>query len=191
LDLLAEGVKLTPGGRLPRALVRAVQQARPSWCPWDKPASLEDDLFPLSALHDTLRRVGLARLHRGVLSPTRAAADDVQVVRKLRTAMPPDSFEAILAGLAVAVLVTEGEQRIEDLAATVHPHLGRWAVDGRPITPADVRTSLSRLGSLLQGLDVIETDWRVWGPGPSSLTLLPRATALANLWRPTPLLLHD
>lgn len=31
LGLLADGVKLTPGGRLPRVLVRAVQEQRPNW----------------------------------------------------------------------------------------------------------------------------------------------------------------
>jgi hypothetical protein len=187
LDLLTDGVKLTPGGRLPRSVVRAVQQVRPGWCLWGKPAALEDDLYPLSALHDTLRDVGLARLHRGVLSPTRAAADDVQVVRRLRRAMPAGSLADLLGGTAVALVSLRGPQSVGDLAAAVHPHLGRgWSVDGRPVTPADVRSSLSDLGPLLQGLDLIESDWSTWRPGPSALTLLPRATALAHLWAPRP-----
>ena len=50
LDLLADGVRLTPGGRLPRAVVRQVQQQRPQWDPLGRPANLEDDLPPLVAL---------------------------------------------------------------------------------------------------------------------------------------------
>ena len=46
LDLTAGGVKLTPGGRLPRVLVRQVQEQRPSWYPLDRPASIEEDLLP-------------------------------------------------------------------------------------------------------------------------------------------------
>jgi hypothetical protein len=187
LDLLADGVRLTPGGRLPRAVVRAVQHVRPGWSFWDKPASLEDDLMPLSTLHDTLRDVGLARLHRGVLSPTRAAADDVQVVRRLRRAMRAGSFAELLGGTAVALVSLRGPQSVDDLAAAVHPHLGRgWSVGGRPVTPADVGSSLNSVGSLLQGLDLIESDWSTWRPGPSALTLLPRTTALAHLWAALP-----
>lgn len=33
LEAVGEGVKLTPGGRLPRVTVRAMQQQRPSWYP--------------------------------------------------------------------------------------------------------------------------------------------------------------
>lgn len=41
LDLLADGVKLTPGGRLPRVVVRAMQQERPGWHPLGRLASIE------------------------------------------------------------------------------------------------------------------------------------------------------
>ena len=84
LELAAGGVKLTPGGRLPRSFVRQVQQERPEWAWSDKPASLEEDLIPLLALHDLLREVGLLRLSKGVLQPIKAAADERQVVRRLR-----------------------------------------------------------------------------------------------------------
>ena len=73
LDLTADGVKLTPGGRLPRAFVRQVQQQRPEWAWSDRPAAREDDLIPLLALHDVLREVGLLRLRKGVLQPIKAA----------------------------------------------------------------------------------------------------------------------
>jgi hypothetical protein len=49
LDLLQDGVKLTAGGRLPRALVREAQAWRPHWC-WDaRLAQQEPDLGPLAA----------------------------------------------------------------------------------------------------------------------------------------------
>jgi hypothetical protein len=71
LDLLADGVKLTPGGRLPRAVVRALQEYRPHWHPLARLASIEEDLQPLAALHDMLRHVRLLRLANGVLRPPR------------------------------------------------------------------------------------------------------------------------
>ena len=85
LGLLGDGVKLTPGGRLPRVVVRAVQQQRREWYPLGRPASIEEDLLPLAALHDILRHVGLLRLANGVLRPTKAAGDEVETVRRLRT----------------------------------------------------------------------------------------------------------
>ncbi len=93
LGLAVDGVKLTPGGRLPRALVREVQEVYPSWNLSDRPASIEEDLPPLAALHDLLRHVGLLRLYKGTLGPTRAAADDLEVIRRLRSWFGPgDGF---------------------------------------------------------------------------------------------------
>jgi len=88
LDLLADGVKLTPGGRLPRALVRTVQEQRPGWYPLGRPASIEEDLQPLATLHDMLRHVRLLRPANGVLRPTKAAADEIETVRRLRSWFP-------------------------------------------------------------------------------------------------------
>lgn len=111
LDLLAGGVRLTPGGRLPRSVVRAVQSRRPDWCFLDRPASIEDDLPPLAALHEILREVGVVRLARGVLSPTRAAADDLEIVRRLRRWFEPGGYEEMLATTAVAVLAASGHSQ--------------------------------------------------------------------------------
>ena len=46
LDLAADGVRLTPGGRLPRTVVRSIQQHRPHWHPLGRPAATEDDCRP-------------------------------------------------------------------------------------------------------------------------------------------------
>lgn len=67
LELAAPGVKLTPGGRFPRTFVREVQEHRPHWHLFGRPASIEEDLLPLAALHEVLRKVGLLRRSRGVL----------------------------------------------------------------------------------------------------------------------------
>ncbi len=184
LDLAKDGVKLTPGGRLPRVFVRQVQELRPHWHHVGRPAASEDDLFPLAALHQVLRRVRLLRVSKGVIRPTRAAADDVQVVRRLRSwFLPDDSFEAILAGVTVAVLAAGGPLPSEELAVKVFPMLGhRWMADGHPLTDVDVRMSIARATSVLTGLDLIETSWPVYRAGLSARTLLPRATALAHLW---------
>lgn len=184
LDLVADGVKLTPGGRLPRTVVRQLQDLRPHWNLLRRPASTEDDLPPLATLHDVLRSVGVLRLSKGVLLPTRAASDDLQVVRRLRSwFLPDDGFESILAGVMVAVLASSGPMSSSALAAKVFPLLGRrWMAKGRPLTQTDVQQDIVSETRVLLGLDLVEIDWPIIRPGPSARTLLPRATALARLW---------
>lgn len=185
LELTRTGVKLTPGGRLPPAFVREVQEAYSSWCSFDRPASLEEDLPPLAALHDLLRRVGLLRLHKGVLAPTRAAADDIEVIRRLRSWFgPDDGFVAVLVGEGLACLVADGPCRPETLAGRLLPMLGdRWITSqGERLDEKRLRYELYRIQPDLIGLDLIHDDEGTWTAGPSALWLLTRATALAHLW---------
>ena len=184
LELVRDGLKLTQGGRLPRVVVRQFQEVRPQWHPLGRAAMTEDDLRPLAVLHDVLRSVGIVRLSNGVLRPTRAAADDLHVVRRLRTLfLPDDGFDAILTGVMLAVLAVEGPLSSKGLAAKVFPLLGhRWMADGHPLTEEDVRSSISSGTLLLSGLDLIEATWPEFRAGPSARTLLPRATALAGMW---------
>lgn len=184
LDLAADGVKLTPGGRLPRAFVRQVQEHYPNWYPLG-PASIEEDLPPLAYLHDLLREVGLLRLRKGVLSTTRAAGDDTEIIRRLRSWFGPVyGFTSMLASDAVAFLATEGPSRPEDMAGRLFDLLGhRWVTSqGVPLDEARALSDLRNLQFVLRGLDLIQTERGVWTAGPSALSLLPRATALANLW---------
>ena len=186
LGLAADGVTLTPGGRLPRALVRDVQEHYPSWHRLtDGPASVEEDLSPLAALHDVLRQVGLLRLRKGVLSPTRATADDVEVIRRIRWWFgPTDGFVSILAGDALASLIVDGPARPAELASRLLALLGdRWVTSqGQPLDHARTCSELYRLESVLIGLDLIQSSAGSWAAGPSVQWLLPRATALADLW---------
>ena len=69
LELAAGGVKLTPGGRLPRVFVRQVQEVRPAWAWSERPAAREEDLVPLLALHDVLRDGGVAAVDQGRAGP--------------------------------------------------------------------------------------------------------------------------
>jgi hypothetical protein len=181
LDLLSGGVKLTPGGRLPRALVRQVQEQRPGWYPLRRPASVEEDLLPLAVLHDLMRSVGLLRLRKGVLSPTRAAADDLEVVRRLRTWFEPGTFLAVVAELVVAELASGGPQHGDTLARRVHGLLGRgWFRGAEPLTDDDLLLAVNQMAAAMQGLDLIEVDEPVWRPGRSALSLLPRAAILSR-----------
>ncbi|MHB8452783.1 MAG: plasmid pRiA4b ORF-3 family protein [Mycobacteriales bacterium] len=189
LDLAKDGVKLTPGGRLPRSVARAVQEQRPAWAWSERPVSIEDDLPPLSALHDQLRDVGLLRLHRGVLSPTKAASDDLEVVRRLRSHFPAGNFTTIVAEWTVSTLAATGPQSPEDLAAAVFPQFGHgWASDGQPLTEADVRHTIYHLSPLLRSLDLLEElDWQSWRAGPSARSLLPGTPIITACWpRPGP-----
>ena len=185
LDLARDGVKLTPGGRLPRSFVRQVQEHRPGWSSLGRPAAVEEDLMPLAVLHDLLRQVGLVRLRGGVLRPTKAAADDLGVVRRLRSVFEPGDFDTIVATTAIATLAAIGPHRPEQLATQLFPQIGHgWAKNGRAITELDVHIELRRLTPTLKALDLITTDTRTrtWADGPSARTLLTRATGLAALW---------
>jgi len=182
LDLLADGVKLTPGGRLPRSVVRAVQEQRPGWYPLGRPASIEEDLQPLATLHDLLRHVRLLRLANGVLRPTKAAAKENETVRRLRSWFAPEEFSTMIAERAVALLEAHGPLQVPHLAAEVFPLLGHgWQRGDRPIAVHDVERELHRLSDQLQALDLIARNRSLWSPGPSARSLLPGATLLADL----------
>ena len=145
------------------------------------------DLVPLAVLHEILRKVGLARLGRGVLSPTRAAADDQEVVRRLRTWFEPEGFRGILGGIAVAILAVSGPLPSAELVRRVMPLVGQgWVVEGRPLTDADVELMLHGVSAELRALDLLGGDWRTWEAGPSARTLLTRVTALADRWTREP-----
>jgi hypothetical protein len=184
LDFAADGIKLTPGGRLPRTVVRSMQQHRPHWHPLGRPAATEDDLPPLGALHGLLRDVGLLRLRHGVLTPTRAAGDDLAIVRRLRSAFDAYTFATEITELTIGVLAAHGPLPLAELAARVHPLLGRgWQIDGQPIKEDDVRMAIAQQSPIMNGLDLIENvTWRVWAAGAAALSLLPRATMLAEIW---------
>ncbi len=184
LDLVADGVKLTPGGRLPRTVVRSMQQHRPHWYPLGRPAAIEDDLPPLGALHDLLRGVGLLRLRHGVLTPTRAAADDLAIVRRLRSAFDANTFATEITDLTIGVLAANGPLPLAELATQVHQLLGRgWQIGGQPVSPRDVQTAIAQQSPIMSGLDLTDnTNWRVWTIGASARSLLPGATMLAEIW---------
>lgn len=187
LDLLADGVKLTPGGRLPRSVVRQVQERYPEWHPLGTPASVEEHLYPLFVLHAILRRVGLLRLSKGVLRPTRAGSDDLEIIRRLRSWFDPDDFFGVLAVLTTAALSAGGPLDRQELAPRVHSLLGEgWSADGRSLTVADVESAINELSGQLEALDLAMHDWKHWRAGTSARTLLPRATALAALWSRSP-----
>jgi Plasmid pRiA4b ORF-3-like protein len=185
LGLTAGGVKLTPGGRLPRMFVRRVHETYASWGFEDRPASIEEDLPPLAALHDLMRDVGLLRLRQGVLAPTRAAGNDIEVIRRLRSWFGPErGFLSILVGDTLASLAGRGPRTPQDLAAQLLDLLGdRWVTsEGQALDLARTRTELCRVEPVMVGLDLIQNSRGVWVAGPSACWLLPRATALAHLW---------
>lgn len=182
LDLLANGVKLTPRGRLPRAFVQQFQQHRPEWDQFGGPARSEEDVYPLFRLHEALRGAGLLRISKGLLRPTKASVDDLEVLRRLRTWLAKDPYQELLLGDALALLIARGPMRVTDLAAEVLPMLGySWHTQRGPLTADDVRTDLRGLSGLLTGLDlIVDRDDDVMHASPTAALFLPRATGLAN-----------
>jgi hypothetical protein len=179
-----DGIKLTPGGRLPRTVVRSMQQHRPHWHPLGRPAATEDDLPPLGALHGLLRGVGVLRLRHGVLTPTRAASDDLAIVRRLRSAFDVNTFATEITELTIGVLAAHGPLPLAELAMQVHQLLGRgWQRDGQPINEQDVRIAIAQQSPIMKGLDLIDNaNWHAWTSGAAALSLLPGATMLAEIW---------
>ncbi|WP_433802976.1 plasmid pRiA4b ORF-3 family protein [Actinomycetospora sp. CA-084318] len=184
LGLLDGGVKLTAAGRLPRTIVRAVQAQRPQWAFGEKPASREDDLPPLAQLRAIMRKVRLIRVQNGVLSPTRAASDDLEVVRRLRGWFETgDVFVDQLVVNALAVVVAHGPIASPDLAARVLELIGHgWTVDGEPVTPWDVRMEFAGVSNALQAFDQIVHEGRgAYTAGPA-IPLLPAAVGMVAAW---------
>ncbi len=183
LDVVGEGIVPTSAGRLPRAVVREVQTRRPEWARGAKPALRERDLAPLYGLHDVLYSTGLLRTARGRLVPLRAAADDREVLRRLRRWFDPETFLGVFAELAVATLLARGSHRREDLAAALAPVLGPGAsLGGRPLDEDDVALALAQVRGALEGLGQITSEDGTWHPGPDAGWLLPRAVLIADVW---------
>ena len=117
-----------------------------------------------------------------MLRPTKAAGDDRQVVRRLRSWFVAGSFNLIVAERAAALLVARGPMSVDDMADAVLPLLGhRWSRGSEPITARDVRSELRRIGHQLEALDMVVDAGRLWQPGPSILTVLPGVALLADL----------
>jgi Plasmid pRiA4b ORF-3-like protein len=185
LELTAGGVRLPPGGRLPRTVVHGMQQQRPHWHLSDRPAASEDDLWPLASLHQHLRTGGLLRIRHGILTPTKAATgDDLTIVRRLRAGFDPRTFTTVLTTQIVAALAGHGPHTPTQLATWLFPLLQHgWATrDGQPVTERDITVSINHQAPLLEGLDLIDTSTPAWTAGPSARTLLPAATLLAEIW---------
>ena len=184
IDLVADGVKLTPGGRLPRTVVRSMQQHRPHWY-LARPARLHRGR-PASAGRAARpaprRRAATAARRRA--NPTRAAGDDLAVVRRLRSAFDANTFATEITELTIGVLAAHGPLPLAELATRVHQLLGRgWQRGGQPISVQDVRLAIAQQSPIMKGLDLIDNaNWNAWTCGAAALSLLPRATMLAEIW---------
>jgi hypothetical protein len=117
-----------------------------------------------------------------VLRPTKAASDELETVRRLRSWFSPQEFSTIVSERAVALVAARGALQVAEIAAEVHSLLGYgWSRGGRPITARDVEAELRRLSHQMQALDLISRTRSHWLAGPSARSLLPGANALADL----------
>ena len=117
-----------------------------------------------------------------MLTPTRAAGDDLAIVRRLRSAFDPYTFDTQITELTLGVLAAHGPLPLAELATRVHQLLGfGWQRDGQPINEDDVRMAIAQQSPLMKGLDLIDSaNWHVWTAGAAARSLLPGATMLAR-----------
>jgi hypothetical protein len=119
-----------------------------------------------------------------VLTPTRAANDDLAIVRRLRSAFDANAFATEITELTIGMLAAHGPLPLAELATQVHQLLGRgWQRDGQPINEQDVQMAIAQQSPIMKGLDLIDNpNWHAWASGAAALSLLPRATMLAEIW---------
>jgi hypothetical protein len=118
LGLLADGVKLTQTGALPRSLVRATVDRYPDW--WDTelfgPPYREAEVYPLEVLHTLVDELKLARPRRGVLklSPRGRAlrTDPSELLSTIASTIASVGASAEF-DLVLAELVTSSEREID------------------------------------------------------------------------------
>lgn len=129
LDELAEGVKLTQTGALPRALVRAAVERYPDW--WDThtvgPPYQEAELYPLGVLHDLVDELKLARRQRPTLELTpkgRALrADPQRLLSEIAAVIAPEIPAEL--DLALARVLLDDQPGIDgSLVALLAPFNG-------------------------------------------------------------------
>lgn len=185
LEVLGPQTKLTQAGRIPPAVVALVRERLPHWDDYGAPR--EDNVLELWRLKDYLCEVGVLRKSRGVLHQTKACGDDADIVRRLRKGYPDGEFHTLLVTSALAVLAVDGPLTHEALATRVLPMMGhRWQMNGRELDETGLRSAWYGETALLRALDLVTMEMRKVSAGPSALTLLPRATALADLLHPQP-----
>jgi hypothetical protein len=179
LDLVGDGLALTPGGRLPRSVVHAFLAAHPEWSLTGK-AALEEDLRPLLSLHWLLRDAGVLRHAKGRVLRTKASYDDHDVVRRIRRAYGADEFAVMLAERVLGLLVARGPQTAQALAPQVFSLLGHgWRLNGVPLDAEGVLRALWRRDDEFRALDLIVTERNLWTAGPSARSILPGVPLLA------------
>lgn len=122
-----------------------------------------------------------------MLTPIRAAGDDLTVLRRIRAAFDPRSFHTALTELTIAMLAVHGPATLDQLAAQVYPHLGHnWQLTRRRLSEPDVRYAIVEQSSFMAGLDLLDNSNRhAWTLDPSARTLLPGVTILIDYFAAT------
>ncbi|MBJ7452584.1 MAG: plasmid pRiA4b ORF-3 family protein [Blastococcus sp.] len=141
---VGDGVRLTAAGYLPPALVAETMQTLGWDSDWFGAGNREDMTRPVAELRDTARRLGLVRVQRSMLTPTkdgrRLAADPVGLWWHVAARLPlarrdPERVAGLLWLLAVAA----GRPGAENTVARGLALLG-W-VDSRTGRPLDDRAA--------------------------------------------------
>ena len=182
-----DGLKLTKGGALSRALVREAVDRYPSW--WESeifgPPHREADVHPLEELHDLARLGKLLRKSRErlVLAPAgRACLDDsATLIDAAARGLLGEGFDAAVAEVVLATLLLRDEVDSATLAADAHPIVveAGWSHGGGgAIAAATMMYEIPR--TLWRGVALGAIDHPLLGA--STLTPGGRLLAARTLW---------
>jgi hypothetical protein len=156
LGRLADGVKLTQTGALPRSVVRAAVDRYPDW--WDTdllgPPHREAEIYPLEVLHTLVDELKLARPRRGILKlgpRGRALRADPQKLLSTVASTIASVGGSVQFDVLLANLLTTNEQEIDlRVLHLVGPFRGviggrfrkegHVTVDGRTLAAAILRS---------------------------------------------------
>lgn len=177
LDVIGTGVPLTAAGRLKPAVVRELAERLGITEWWIGAANREDQTFPVARMRDTVRRLGLVSVRKGVLAPTvtaRKAADDpVALLRHIASRLPlgTDRFDRESGWLSLVVVGAGREPSSWDgTVVELLADAGWRSSDPRhPMPPADNPT--------LDALRIMNAGRQRW---QESTTLAPGLSAFAR-----------
>ena len=184
LARLGNGVKLTAAGYLPPAVVSETMRTLGWDADWIGAGNREDLTIPVSELRGTARRLGLVRVHRGLLLPSvagrRLVEDPAGLCRHIASRLPVGSRDVELqAGILWLLAVAAKRSDPEQVVALGLRALGWRRRDGGPPDATDARALVRDTWTVFDRLGLLPRSRRRTGD-PGAAAALARAALLGD-----------